>query len=74
MIPAELVKCVETLAIQGATVLKLKRMWTTSITTIIALNRIKDGISNRGKITKVTIKVTFKVKIIIISIKHTWES
>jgi hypothetical protein len=35
-------------------------------TTTIILNRIRDGISNRGQTTK----VTFKVTIIIISINH----
>jgi hypothetical protein len=61
--------CGET-TIQGTIVLKLKRMWTTSITIIIILNRIRDGISNRGQSTK----VTFKVTIIIISINHPWEN
>ena len=34
------------------------------------LNRIKDGISNRGRTTKVTTKVILKVIISIISINH----
>jgi hypothetical protein len=59
-----------TLDIQGTFVLKLKRMRTTSITTTTILNRIRDGISNRGQTTKITIKVTFKVTITITSINH----
>ena len=34
------------------------------------VNKIKDGTSNRGQTTKVIIKVTIKVTIIIISINH----
>ena len=46
MIPAWRVKSVETLGIQGPTALKFMRMWTSSA--IIVLNRIKDGINNKG--------------------------
>ena len=57
MIPAWYAKSVETLGIQGTIVLKPMRMWTSSTTTII-LNRIKDGISNKGQTTMVITKVT----------------
>ena len=73
MIPAWCLKSVETLRIQGTTVLKPMRMWTSSTTTFI-LNRIKDGISNRGQTTKVITKVTINVINLIISItKHLWK-
>jgi hypothetical protein len=48
---------VEALGIQGITALKFMRMLTSSTTTTFILNRIKDGISNKGQNTKVTIKV-----------------
>ena len=70
MIHAWRVKNVETLGIQGTIVLKPTRMWTSSTTTTIIINGIKDGISNRGQTTKVTIKVI----IIITSINHPWEN
>jgi hypothetical protein len=55
---------------QGKTTLKFVRMWTLlTVTTTIVLNRIKDGTSNKGRTTKVTIKVTLKL-IIITSINH----
>jgi hypothetical protein len=59
---------VETLGIQGTTVLKPMRMLISSTKTTIVLNRIMDGISNRGQTTKVITKVTIKVIIIIASI------
>jgi hypothetical protein len=56
------VKSVEALVTQEATILRSKRMWTTlTIIATIALNRIKDGISNKGLITQVTTQVTTKV-------------
>jgi hypothetical protein len=52
---------VKTLDIQGITVLKPMRMSTSSTTATIVLNRIKDGISNRGQTTKVTVKVIITI-------------
>jgi hypothetical protein len=51
--PAWPVKSVETLDTQGVNALSWRRMWTTStITTNIVPNRIKDGLS-RGPTTQV---------------------
>jgi hypothetical protein len=65
------VKSVEALATQEATVLKSKRISTTSTTTSIIVlnrikdetNRIKDGISNKDLTTQVTTQVTTEVTI-----------
>jgi hypothetical protein len=74
MIPAWLVKSVETLGTQEAIAQNYKRMWTTSTitTTTTILNRIKARINSKGRTTQVTTQVI--INVIILLINHLWES
>jgi hydroxylamine reductase (hybrid-cluster protein) len=74
MIPAWLVKSVETLGIQEANAKNYKRMWTTSTTTTTTtiLNIIKARINSKGLTTQVTTQVI--IKVIILLINPLWES